>query len=396
MHLRITLLIEGALSFAANLLFIGIFFYTKEVFGWGLMRNFMLASGQGAVYVMASLASQKLAKGVGDRRLLIGSNVALAVVSLVGVLVSSPVILVGVIIVYVPLMALNWPVLEAAAAAGADPHTLSRRIGVYNLVWAGTGALAVAVQGTLLKIDARMVFLVPLMVHVAMVGIIVVVRGYGVGRSGTEDRVTEVTQPIKAHVHVDPEPELLAQRTLALWLSRIALPSTYVVIYSLSALMPLLPVMRGLETTAQTAVGSVWMVSRWVTFLVLGASVFWHTRPMMLLGAAALMGAAFIGVTAPVGLGGMMAAQVALGAALGLIYTASLYFGMVLSEGSTEHAGYHEALIGVGQVLGPGAGALTQWRWEKNLFAGVVAVSSLVLISVVGAGVAAVKARRRE
>jgi Na+/melibiose symporter-like transporter len=184
-HFRITLLIEGALSFAANLLFIGIFFYTKEVFGWGLMRNFMLASAQGAVYVLASLASQGLAKRVGDRRLLIGSNLALAGVSLVGVLVSSPVILVGVIIVYVPLMALNWPVLEAAAAAGADPHTLSRRIGVYNLVWAGTGALAVAVQGTLLKIDARMVFLVPLVVHVAMVGIIVVVRGYGVGWSGS-------------------------------------------------------------------------------------------------------------------------------------------------------------------------------------------------------------------
>jgi len=137
-------------------------------------------------------------------------------------------------------------------------------------------------------------------------------------------------------------------------------------------------------------------LSRWVTFLVVGARVFGHTRPMMLLGAAALLGAAFIGVTAPVGLGGMMAAQVALGAALGLIYTASLYFGMVLSEGSTEHAGYHEALIGVGQVLGPGAGALTQWRWERNLFAGVVAVSSLVLISVLGAGVAALKARRRE
>ena len=28
--------------------------------------------------------------------------------------------------------------------------------------------------------------------------------------------------------------------------------------------------------------------------------------------------------------------------------------GMVLSDGSTEHGGYHEALIGLGSVLGPG------------------------------------------
>jgi hypothetical protein len=182
---------------------------------------------------------------------------------------------------------------------------------------------------------------------------------------------------------------------LALWLSRIALPSTYVVIYSLSALMPLLPVMQRLDTTAQTAVGSVWMVSRWVVFWILGATVFWHTRPMMLLGAAVLMGAAFVGVTAPVGLMGMMGAQVLLGAALGLIYTASLYFGMVLSDGSAEHAGYHEALIGVGQVLGPGAGALTQWKGEKKVLAGGGGVSSLVLVSIVAAGIAAGKARRR-
>jgi len=239
------------------------------------------------------------------------------------------------------------------------------------------------------------VFAVPLGIHLVIVGIIVSRRGYGMP---DEDTVAEATQPTAApgHVHIDPEPALVRQRTLALWLSRIALPSTYVVIYSLSALMPLLPVMQKLDTTTQTAVGSVWMVSRWAVFWALGATLFWHTRPMLLLVAATLMGAAFIGVTAPVGLAGMIVAQIFLGAALGLIYTASLYFGMVLSEGSTEHAGYHEALIGLGQVLGPGAGALTQWRWRESLPASAIAVSSLIAVSVVAAGIAAVKARRQE
>jgi hypothetical protein len=388
--LHLTYLIEGILSFAANLLFIGIFFYTKTVFHWTLLQNFLLAAGQGAVYIAASLSSQGLAKRLSDRGLLIFSNSALAAVSLVGVLVSSQAILTGVIIAYVPLMALNWPVLEAASAAGADPHTLSRRIGMYNLIWAGTGAMAVAVQGTLLKFDARMVFLVPFVIHVAIVITIVFVKGYA-RLPKSEGRVAEATQS----THLDAEPALLRQRTLALWLSRIALPSTYVVIYSLSALMPMLPVMQRLDTTAQTVVGSVWMISRWGVFWFLGATVFWHTRPTLLLLAAALMGVAFVGVTAPVGLFAMILAQVLLGAVLGLIYTASLYFGMVLSEGSTEHAGYHEALIGLGQVLGPGAGALTQWKWEGSLRAGVVAVSSLVLVSVCAAAVAAVNARRR-
>ena len=46
--------------------------------------------------------------------------------------------------------------------------------------------------------------------------------------------------------------------------------------------------------------------------------------------------------------------------------------GMVLSEGSTEHGGYHEALIGLGSILGPGTAALTQWKWPNDLRAGVV------------------------
>jgi MFS family permease len=387
-HLRTTYVIEGLLSFAANLLFVGIFFYTTQVFHWGLVRNFMLAATQGAVYVVASLASEKLAKALGARRLLMVAQAGLAVVSLVGVLSHSPTVLVAAIIAYVPLTALNWPVLEAASAATADPHRMSRQIGTYNLLWAGTGALAVAVQGTILKLDPRGVFLVPLAIHLAIIGIIVARRGYG------EDVAVETSTD--AHAHPDPEPALVAQRTLALWLSRIALPSTYVVIYSLSALMPLLPVMRTLDPTAQTVVGCVWMVSRWVMFWILGATLFWHTRPRLLLLATIGMGAAFVGVTAPWGLAAMIAAQVLLGAALGLIYTASLYFGMVLSDGSTEHAGYHEALIGVGQVLGPGAGALTQYRWPQSLTAGVLAVSSLVCLSIVGAVVATVRASVRQ
>src|SRR5687767_14793288 len=83
-HLNTTYAIEGLLSFAANLLFVGIFFYTTQVFQWGLVRNFLLAAAQGAVYVVASLASEKLAKTLGARRLLIFAQVGLAIVSAVG------------------------------------------------------------------------------------------------------------------------------------------------------------------------------------------------------------------------------------------------------------------------------------------------------------------------
>src|SRR5213075_175303 len=129
----------------------------------------------------------------------------------------------------------------------------------------------------------------------------------------------------------------------------------------------------------------------WITFVMLGTSVWWHTRPRILLFAAIAMLVAFVGVTLFPALELMVLSQLLLGAAMGIIYAASLYFGMVLSEGSTEHGGYHEALIGLGSVLGPGAGALTQWLRPGDTRAGVLAVSGVVAISIVAAAVAVVR-----
>jgi hypothetical protein len=91
----------------------------------------------------------------------------------------------------------------------------------------------------------------------------------------------------------------------------------------------------------------------------------------------------------------MVGWQIALGAVMGMIYSASLYFGMVLSDGSTEHGGYHEALIGLGSILGPGTAALTQLIWRGDLRAGVAAVCCLIGLSVLAAAVATVKASSR-
>jgi hypothetical protein len=99
---------------------------------------------------------------------------------------------------------------------------------------------------------------------------------------------------------------------------------------------------------------------------------------------------AFFGMTLPptrghspgVDLASMIFWQIALGGALGMIYSASLYFGMVLSEGSTEHGGYHEALIGLGWVLGPLAGVAAQQRRPGEIWAGIAAVGAVIGLSV--------------
>src|SRR4051812_47099567 len=76
-------LVEGLTCLGTNLLLLGIFFYTKERLGWGLMQNFLLATGQGAVYVVGSLSAHGLTVRLGRRNALVGVYSTMAVLALV-------------------------------------------------------------------------------------------------------------------------------------------------------------------------------------------------------------------------------------------------------------------------------------------------------------------------
>ena len=55
---------------------------------------------------------------------------------------------------------------------------------------------------------------------------------------------------------------------------------------------------------------------------------------------------------------------------------------MAVSEGSTEHGGYHEALIGRGQDLGPLVGATMQGLRPGALWPSVAGISAVVAVSI--------------
>jgi hypothetical protein len=381
-------IIEGIASIGATLLTVGIFFFTEDVFRWDLKRNFLLACGQGAVYVVGALGAKTVAARFGRRRALIAISVAVTLVTCMPLLNASALVVVAALLSYNVLMGAYWPLMESIVSSDADAHEMSRRLGAYNLVWAGTGALAVAVNGTIIHWWAPGVFMTAAVMHA--VGAMMLALFVAPSES-REDAGAD------ADAHSEAEPELLAQRRLAMWLSRIALPATYMVLYAIAAMMPLLPSMQELATSTKTLVGSMWLVTRWVTFWVLGATVFWHTRPRLLLWAACAMLVAFLGVSVRpsdlfatdvpgwVDLSSMILWQGILGVALGMIYSGSLYFGMVLSEGSTEHGGYHEALIGLGSILGPGVGLLAMTVSSAGIRAGIGGVATLVGATVLAA-----------
>jgi MFS family permease len=385
-HLTGVFILEALGGVGGNLLLFGIFFYMQRRFGWGAQKNLLLASAQGVAYIIGALSINPLSRRISRRTLLLIFHAIMAATVFIGAILPNPILIVVLILSYPLLSGAQWPLLESLLAAGASPRELSRRISIYNIVWSGVGAVTIALCGIVITHFPPGIFLATSAAHLAALGLL-----------------TRFHPPEhRAAAHPHPEPELLAMRTLAMRLSRIALPATFAVIYALGALMPSLPVIHSAAPEIRTLLASVWMIARWVCFLLLGVTAWWHTRPRALLFAAMVLLAAFLGVTLIPSTISMILWQIALGAAMGLIYSASLYFGMVLSDGSTAHNAYHEALIGLGCVLGPGSGALAEMFFPGNPHASVAAVGTILWLSVLAAtffslrsGPKAVSARRK-
>jgi hypothetical protein len=380
----------------------GFYFYAADRWGWSSRKNLALAAVEGIAYVLGALCSSAIAGRVGRR---VAGTVLPILFAVMGVICASyaarPMVVAPLLVVLYFFIAAYWPAIESLVATGTDAHRMARRLAVYNLLWPAISAAGTAVCGVVMAHLPTGFFYISAVINV-MAGLAIAFGGkQPEENSGEKSEATGPHAGEHAHAEQAAEPELLRQRKLALWLSRIALPSTYLVSYALAAVMPMLPSLAGQTVSAKTVIGSVWLVGRWIGFSILAISSFWHTRPRLLIWASLVMLLTFIlicvptsmvtGGTANLDLWMMGAAQIILGCALALIYSASLYFGMVLSEGSTEHSGYHEALIGLGQVLGPGVAAGAQWAHPGSIMPAVIVVSAMLGISLMASFIAATR-----
>jgi hypothetical protein len=361
-----------------TILTIGIFFYTKKIFGWGARGNLLLCAAQGLIYTLGALIAHPVAARLHRRSLLRKVQVGLAMMSLVPVFWSGPIALTAILLLYVLLSGIQWPVLESLISSGIGAVELSRRITVWNLIWAPTVLVSYAICGPIIAHRPAGIFLFTAVVH--LLAAVILMRREADPRSS-------------APAHLRPEPELIPLRKLAMWLSRLVLPASNAVLYSLLAILPTLPALLRLPLGVRPLVGSAWMLARCLCFAMLGASSWWHTRPRAMLAAGLLVLAGFLGVTLTTSPLANILWQMAFGFGGGVIYTGSLYFGMVLSSGSTEHGGYHEALIGLGTTLGPGIGALAMAIRPNQPNASVFGVVALFSVSMIASTAVSLAAR---
>src|SRR5439155_15885270 len=138
---------------------------------------------------------------------LLGLYLIMAIVSGAAALGSSHIVVTVWLLVCVFFTGMNRPMLESLCSESRNPQEMSRRVGTYNLTWATSGAAALFITGTLIERWRSGIFLLPMLMDglCAVVMVVLLIR--------------QPVEPERGAAHLEPEPDLVRARTLALWLS---------------------------------------------------------------------------------------------------------------------------------------------------------------------------------
>ena len=160
----------------------------------------------------------------------------------------------------------------------------------------------------------------------------------------------------------------------------LANPFAYVAINTLIAVIPGIAHKFDLTPMWAGVVCSLWTFARMGAFTALWAWTDWHYRFRWLLAAYLTLIASFAAILMAPNVIVLVVAQVLFGGAIGLIYYSSLFYSMDAGDTKGEHGGIHEAVIGLGNCLGPAAGATALWLAPAKPDISAWAVSGLLTL----------------
>lgn len=370
---------EGLNSFGTTFYFYYLYFFMQSAFGFGNKANLGLAALNGLIYMVASWWGGRFAQRFGyftalklGLGVMIGSMIAATQInSALGQVLVMCVMTTG--------TCLTWPTLEALVSEGESPAGLQRMVGVYNIVWAGTGAVAYFVGGAMLQqLGLRSLFYVPIAIHLVQFALVLWLGARARRMSPSPATGTGAN----GAVALNPRPIVKARTFLRMaWLAN---PFAYIAINTLVAVIPGIAQRLELSTMVAGFCCSVWCFARLGAFFALSFWDGWHYRFRWLLAAFLGLIASFAAILMVPNLAVLILAQVSLGIALGLIYYSSLFYSMDVGETKGEHGGIHEAAIGLGNFAGPAVGAVSLLALPQYANAGAVAVSGVLLLGLVG------------
>jgi Major Facilitator Superfamily len=330
-------------SFAAVLLQRGVYFFTHDVLGFSQAQNLWFALLFGVTYVGGASASHSVAACLGERRTLQGAILLLAIAHVILSCFPSALMLTIAFACLALLQGAMWPIFESYMSAGETPEQLGRVLSRYNIAWALSVPPALAVAGPLIASGSpRLLFVVAAVLNVLV----------WLSCGAFPPRPVHLDLAHAAR----PDAAVLTRFRGLLLAARFAMLESYMLLFLLAPLMPEIMKSVGFGTAAAVRASSLLDVARLSCFVGLFAYSAWHGKKGPIFAAIIGLPIGFalvlLGQNVPV----VVAGELLFGAAAGFLYTAALYYAQVVQNASVDAGGAHEALIGVGYALGPGAG----------------------------------------
>lgn len=350
-----------------------IFFYLRDRHGFGDLGNLGAAALMGLVIALASWKGGRLAQKHGLTPTMFAGLFGMILALGAGATQASLIAQLMVLVFWTASQFLIWPALEALVTENEDGPSRARTVGIYSVVWATCSALSYFLGGAVFeRLGHSSIFWLPPLFHVLQLVLLLKIardRKAGIkpeSLSRGEENISTTTRPANARVF---------QRMA--WLAN---PFACVAAFTLLAMMPELARRFGLSTTLAGLFCSIWFFARLATFVMMWLWPGWHYRFRWLLSGYLLLIVGFAAILLAENLLWLGAGQIAFGLAVGCLYYASLFYSMDVGEARAEQGGIHEALMGAGNFVGPGIGALSLILTPKTTHAGVWSVGALLIV----------------
>jgi MFS family permease len=370
--------LEGLNSFATVYYFYYFYFFMQTVYGFGNKANLALAALNGAVYAVMAWQGGNFAQRFGYFTALKTGFVIMMGELAVGSQLHSAGGHIVVMAVTVVGMCFTWPTLEALVSEGETRAGVQRMVGIYNMTWAGAGAVSYFIGGAMLeKLGPRSLFYVPVGIQIIQLSLTLWLESQA--PKAAPASVTESAPSVP-----DPHPHPAATTKVFLRLAWLANPFAYIAINTLIAVIPGVAKRMDLSTMLAGFCCSIWCFSRLGAFFVLWRWNGWHYRFRWLLVSYLVMVGTFAAILLVPNLAVLILAEIIFGCVAGLIYYSSLFYSMDLGDTKGEHGGIHEAAIGLGNFAGPAVGAASLYFLPQYANSGAFAVSGLLLLGLGG------------
>jgi predicted MFS family arabinose efflux permease len=351
-----------------------VFFLFRDRHDFGNLGNLGVAALMGLVIALASWRGGKLAQRHGCVRTMVAGLLGMIVALAIGACFSSLPVQLAVLVLWAASQFMVWPALESIVTEGVSGTVRANLVGVYSVVWATCSALSYFFGGGLFEwLGSGSIFWLPPGLHLLQ---LVVLWGYA-RRHGEAPPVLLRESPPREEM--PPASRGACPRSFQR-MAWIANPFACVAAFTLLAMIPELARRMGLSVTMAGFFCSIWFFARLAAFVVMWRWPGWHYRFRWLLVGYLLLIVGFATVLTADGLLWLGAGQVAFGLAVGVLYYASLFYSMDVGEARAEQGGIHEAMMGAGNFVGPGIGALSLLIVPHAPHVGVWSVSGLLVV----------------